>query len=134
MGDCEPGLAGAGRPGGENKRVTLERAHVSVLRRSAGAHTALAQIDLVEALARRSRTEVEQRTLRNRQPDDGVDVALHHFVAAFEPLVERFEHAARLLGSLARALERDLIAPRRGGDAKAPFDQSEILPILPEQR
>src|ERR1700750_2640392 len=38
MGDAEPSLAGAGGTGGEDERVALERAHVSVLRRRACAH------------------------------------------------------------------------------------------------
>ena len=107
VGDREPGLAGAGRAGAEHQRMALERADIGVLRRRAGAHAALAQIDLLEALARGGGIEIEQRALRQREPDGALDVALHQFVAALEPLIETFEHAARLLAGFARAFEGD---------------------------
>ena len=71
--------------------------------------------------------------MRQREPDGAVDVALHQFVAALEPLVETFEHAARLIAGFARAFERDVIAARIGDDAEPALDQSEVLAVLPEQ-
>ena len=117
----------------EHQRVTLERADIGVLRRGAGADAALAQIDLFEILARGGGIEIEQRALRQRQPDGAVDIALHQFVAAFEPLIKAFEHAARLIAGFARAFDGDLIAARIGDDAEPAFDQCEILAVLPEQ-
>ena len=69
-----------------------------------------------------------------RHPDRAVDVAGDELVAALEPPVEDFEHAARLLAGLARAVERDLIAARRGDDAEPPLDQREVLVEFAEQR
>ena len=114
--------------------MALERAQIRVLRRRARPHAALAQIDLLETLTRGSRVEIEQRALRESEPDGAVNVALHQFVAAFEAFVEAFEHAARLLAGLARAFQRDVIAARGGGGAEPPFDEREILAVLAEQR
>src|SRR5208282_512956 len=74
------------------------------------------------------------RALRQREPDGAVDVALHQFVAALEPVIEAFEHAARLLAGLARALQGDVIAARIGDDAEPALDQGKVLAVLPEQR
>ena len=130
----EPGLAGAGGAGREHQRVALERANIGVLRRGAGADAALAQIDLFEILPRGGGIEIEQRALRQRQPDGAVDVALHQFVAALEPLIKALEHAARLIAGFARAFDGDVIAARIGDDAKPALDQSEVLAVLAEQR
>ena len=134
IGHRKPGLAGAGGAGREHQRVALERANIGVLRRGAGADAALAQIDLLEILPRRGGIEIEQRALRQREPDGAVDVALHQFVAALEPLIKALEHAARLIAGFARAFERDLIAARIGDDAEPALDQSEVLAVLSEQR
>ena len=131
--DRKPGLAGAGRAGGEDQRMALERTHIGILPGGARAHPALAQIDLLEILARGRRVEIEQRALRQGHPDGAFDVALHQFVAALEPFVEAVEHAARLLAGLARAFERDMIAARGRRDAEPPFDQREVLAVLAEQ-
>ena len=111
-----------------------QRADIGVLRGGARAHRALAQVDLLEARARRRRVEVEQRALRDGQADRAVDVAGGEVVAALELLVEAFEHAARLLAGVARALDGDVIAARVGDDAEPPLDQREILVVLAEQR
>src|SRR6185437_5237519 len=97
MSHREPSLAGAGRPGGKRNRMTLQRADVGILGRRACTHPTLAQIDLLKTLARRGGIEVEQRPLRHSESDIAFDIALHQFVAAFEPLVEIFEHTPRLL-------------------------------------
>ncbi len=128
-----PGLAGSGGAGRKHQRMALERANIGVLRRGAGADAALAQIDLLEILARRGGIEIEQRALRQRQPDGAVDVALRQLVAAFEPLIKAFQHAARLIAAFAWAVERDLIAARGGDDAEPALDQREILAVLPKQ-
>ena len=120
-------------PGREHQRVALERADIGVLRRGAGAHAALAQIDFLETLPRGGGIEVEQRALRQREPDGALDVALHQLVAALEPLVKTLQHAARLLAGVARALDGDLIAARIGDDAEPAFDQREVLAVLAEQ-
>ncbi len=133
MGHREPGLAGAGGSGREHQRMALERADIGVLRGGAGADAALAQIDLFETLARGGGIEIEQRALRQREPDSAVDVALHQFVAALESLVKALEHAARLIAGFARAFERDVIAARIGDDAEPALDQREVLAVLPEQ-
>ena len=134
MGNRKPGLAGSGRAGREDQRVTLERAHIGILRRGAGAHTALAEIDLLEVLPRRRRVEVEQRTLRQRQADDAVNVALDQFIAALEPFIKAFEHTASLLAGLPRAFQGDVVTPRSRGDAQPPLDQGKVLAVLSEQR
>jgi len=113
--------------------VTLERPHIGVLRGRAGTDAALAQIDFLKTVARRCRIEIEQRALRQRQPDRAVDVAPHQFVAALEPLVEAFEHAPRQLAGLVGAFQRDVIAARIGDDAEPAFDQGEVLAVLTEQ-
>ena len=97
MRDREPGLAGAGGAGAEHQRVAAQRADIGVLRGGAGAHRALAQVDLLEAGRAARRVEVEQRALRDRQADRALDVAGGELVAALDVLVEAFEHAARLL-------------------------------------
>ncbi len=114
--------------------MALERAQISVLRRRAGAHPPFAQIDLFEILPRLGRIEVEQRTLRQRQPNRAIDIALRHFIAAGEALVERFQYATRLLAGFARSFQRHLIAARRCGYAKPALDQREVLSILSKQR
>ena len=73
--DREPGLAGAGGAGAEHQLVPPQRADVGVLRRGARAHQPLAQIDFVEARPRGRRIVVEQRALRDREPDRALDVA-----------------------------------------------------------
>ena len=133
VGDREPGLAGAGRPGAEHQRVAAQRPDIGVLRRRARAHRPLAQVDLLEALARARRIEVEQRALRDGEPDRALDVAGDDLVAALEPVVQAFEHAARLLAGVARALDGDVVAARVGGDAEPPLDQREVLAVLAEQ-
>ena len=120
-------------PVAKDQRMALERAHIGVLRGRAGAHAALAQIDLFEILPRRSRIEVEQRALRQGEADGALDVALHQFVAALEALIKRFQHPLGLLAGLARAFQRDLVAAGVGDDAEAPLDQREVLSVLPEQ-
>ena len=134
MRDREPGLAGAGRAGAEHQRVALERAHVGVLPGGARAHRALAQIDLLERRARRRRIEIEQRALRDHEPDRAFDIALREVVAALDLLIKAFEHAARALAAVARAFDRHLIAARVRHDAEPALDQREVLPVLPEQR
>ena len=134
MRDREPGLAGAGGAGAEHQRMPPQRADIGVLRGRAGAHRALAQIDLLEARPRGRRIVVEQRALRDREPDRALDVAGDELVAALEPLVEALEHAARLLDGVARALERDLIAALLGDDAEPALDQREVLAVLAEQQ
>ena len=84
MGDREPGLAGAGGAGAEHQLMALERADIGVLRGGARAHRTLAQVDLLESRPRARRVEVEQRALRDRQPDRALDVALHQIVAALD--------------------------------------------------
>ena len=66
-------------------------------------------------------------------PDSAFDVALQQIVAALDPLVKTFEHAARLLAGAARAVEGNVVAARTGDDAEIALDQREVLPILPEQ-
>src|SRR5271169_357020 len=129
----EPGLAGPGGAGREHQRMALERADIGVLRRRAGAHPALAQIDLLETLPRGGGIEIEQRALRQRKPDGAVDIALGKLVASFEPLIKTFEYAARLIAGFARPFNRDLIAARIGDDAEPAFDQREVLAVLPEE-
>ena len=131
--DREPGLAGAGRAGAEHQRVALERADIGVLRGGARAHRALAQVDLLEGRPRSRRVVVEQRALRDRQADRAVDVALAQVVAALELLVEAFQHAARLLAGVARAVDGDVIAALLGDHAEPALDQREILAVLAEQ-
>ena len=133
VGDRKPGLAGAGRAGGEHQRMALERPHVSVLRRGSRADAALAQIDFLKAVARGRGIEIEQRALRQREADRAVDVALHQFVTALEPLIEAFEHAPGQLAGLVGAFQRDVIAARIGDDAEPALDQSEVLAVLTEQ-
>ena len=48
-------------------------------------------------------------------------------------LVEAFQHAARLLDGVARALERDVVAALLGDDAEPALDQREVLAVLAEQ-
>ena len=110
-----------------------QRADIGVLRGGARAHRALAQVDLLEARPRRRRIEVEQRALRDGEPDRALDVAGGEVVAALELLVEAFEHAARLLDGVARAFERDVVAALLGDDAEPALDQREVLAVLAEQ-
>ena len=104
MGDREPGLAGAGRADAEHHRMAAQRADVGVLHRGAGAHRPLAQVDLLEARRVVGGIEIEQRALRDREPDRALDIAGDEIAAALELLVEAFEHAARLLAGVARCL------------------------------
>src|SRR5579863_2191551 len=113
----KPGLAGSGGAGGEYQGVAFERANIAVLRRGAGAHPPLAQIYLFEILPRSGRIEIEQRALRQSEPDGAVDVALHELVAALEPVIKALQHAACLIAGIAAALDGDGIAPRIGDDA-----------------
>ena len=113
--------------------MALERPHVSVLRLGSRADAALAQIDFLKAVARGRGVEIEQRALRQREADRAVDVALHQFVTALEPLIEAFEHAPGQLAGLVGAFQRDVIAARSGNDAEPALDQSEILAVLTEQ-
>ena len=131
--DREPGLAGAGGAGAEHELVPPQRADIGVLRRRARAHQPLAQVDLVEARPRGRRIVVEQRALRDREPDRALDVAGGDFVAALEPLVEALQHAARLLDRVARAFERHLVAALVRGRAEPPLDQRQVLSVLAEQ-
>ena len=82
----------------------------------------------------RGSVEVEQRALRDREPDGALDVAGDQLVAALEPLVERVEHAPRLLAGVARALERDVVAALLGDHAEPVLDQREVLVVLAEQQ
>ena len=113
--------------------MAAQRADIGVLRGGARAHRALAQVDLLEARARRRRIEVEQRALRDGEPDRAFDVARGEILAALDVLVEAFEHAARLLDGVARAVERDVIAALLGDDAEPALDQREVLAVLAEQ-
>jgi hypothetical protein len=74
MRDREPGLAGAGGAVPKDKLVALERAHVGVLAGGAGPHRALAQIDLLEGCARGCGIEIEERALRDREPNRALDI------------------------------------------------------------
>ncbi len=134
VGDREPGLAGAGRADAEHHRMAAQCADVSVLHGGAGAHRAFAQVDLLEARARRGGVEVEQRALCDREPDRALDVTGDEIAAALELLVEAFEHATRLLAGIAAAFQRDVIAALLGDDAEAALDQGEVLAVLTEQR
>src|SRR5262249_44484392 len=129
----EPGLAGAGRTGAEHQRVLAQRADIGVLRRGARPHRALAQIDLLEAAPCGSGIEVEQRALRDREPDRALDIARGEILSALDMLVEALQHAARLLDRVARAFKGDVVAALLGDDAEAALDQSEILAVLAEQ-
>src|SRR5262245_59437974 len=132
MGDSEPGLAGARRPGAEHESMAAERADIGVLRGGTRTHGTLAQVDLLEARLRRRRVVVEQRALRDRETDRALDVAGDELVAALELLVKAFEHAPRPLHAVARARERDVIAALPGDHAEPALDQREILPVLAE--
>src|SRR5262249_15413217 len=103
VGDGEPGLPGAGRPGAEHERPALERAQVSILPGRTRAHRALAQVDLFEIASRGLRIEIEQRALRDREANRAFDVAGGELGAALELVIEAFEHAPRLLAGFARA-------------------------------
>ena len=85
--------------------MAAQRADIGVLRGGAGAHRPLAQVDLLEARARRGGVEVEQRALRDGEPDRALDVAGDEIAAALELLIEPFEHAARLLAGIAAGLD-----------------------------
>src|ERR1700683_839900 len=113
--------------------MALKRTHIGILPWCVSAHPAFAQIDFFEILPRRCWIKVEQGALRQRQPYRAVDIALRDFIAALEPLVERLEHPAGLLSRFARAFQCNVIAARRGNDAELPFDQGEVLTVLPEQ-
>ena len=90
--------------------MPLQRADIGVLRGGSCAHPPLAQVDFLKTLPRRGRVEIEQRSLRQRQPDCAVDVAGHQLVAAFEPVVKAFEDPSRLIAGFARAFDRHLVA------------------------
>ena len=76
MADGEPGLAGAGRPLGEDEFVLLQRPQIEVLRGGAGLHgAALAGADLVEDEALVDGLLGEQRGLKRALLDGAVDVA-----------------------------------------------------------
>ena len=134
MGDREPGLAGPCRAGAEDERMAAQRTDIGILRRGARAHRSLAQVDLLERRSRGRRVVVEQRALRDRQPDRTFDVAGNELVAALEPFVEPFEHAARLLHAVARARDGDVIAALLRDHAEPALDQCQVLSVLAEQQ
>ena len=105
MRDREPGLAGAGRTGAEHQRMVLERADIGVLRRGAGAHRALAQIDFLEGGRGRrgSKSNSEPCAMAWRIAPSTSPVVTS--LAALELFVQAFEHAARLFAGLARAFD-----------------------------
>src|SRR5437764_7255550 len=103
--------------------MAAERADIGVLRGGARAHRPLAQIDLLEARPRGCGIDVEQRALRDREPDRALDVAGDEFVAALELLIEAMQHPPRLLAGIARAAEREVIAALLSGDAEPALDQ-----------
>ena len=76
----------------------------------------------------------KQLPLRKRLAHGAFDVAGGEFAAALELLVEAFQHAARLLGGVARALDGDVVAALLGGHGEPPLDQAEVLAVLAEQR
>jgi len=123
---CRPGRC-------QNQRMALERANISVLRRSARTHRTLAQIDFLESRAWGGRVVVEERPLSDRLADGALDVALAEIVAAFELLVEPFEHPARLLACAARPFHGHVIAALFGDNTEAAFDQRQVLSVLSEQ-
>ena len=71
--------------------------------------------------------------MRDGLPDGALDVALDQLVAALDVLVETFQHAARLLAAVARAVDGDLIAALLGDHAEPALDQREVLAVLAEQ-
>jgi hypothetical protein len=83
--------------------------------------------------ARGGRIVVEQRALRDCQPNRTLDVAGREVVPALELFVETFQHAARLLAGLARAGKCYMIAALLGDDTEPPLDQGQVLPILTKQ-
>jgi hypothetical protein len=101
VGDGEPGLAGAGRAGAEHQRVALEGADIAVLRRRAGPHRTLAQVDLLKRGSRACRVVVEQGALRDGLADGALDVALGQFMTALQVFVQPLQHAARLFAGAA---------------------------------
>ncbi len=132
MGDCEPGLAGAGGAGAEHQGMAPQRSDIGVLRCGARAHRPLAQVDLLEARLRSRGVVVKQRALRDRKPDRAFDVAADQLVAALEPLVKSLQHAPRTLDAVARSRQRNVIAALLRHHAEAALDQREILPVLSE--
>ena len=64
--------------------------------------------------------------------DDALDVAFARRLARLDALVEHFEHAARLLARLARALDDDLVAVGVGDDAEPALDAGDVLVVMAE--
>jgi len=94
----------------------------------------LPQVDLFDVVARGVGIEIEQRALRDRQPDGALDVAGHELIAALELLIKTLEHAARLFAGVASALDGGVVAARVRGDPEPPLDQGQVLSVLSEQR
>jgi hypothetical protein len=64
--------------------------------------------------------------------DGAVNVAERQRIAVADALVERLEHAARLLGCVRRALHDDVVADRRRDDAEAPLEMRDVLIVEAE--
>ena len=114
--------------------MPAQRPDIGILRRSARAHRTLAQVDLLEVRPRGRGVVVEQRALRDREPDCALDIAGYQLVAALEPLVKSDEHAPGLLDGVARAFDGELVAALLGDDAETALDQREVLSVLAEQQ
>jgi hypothetical protein len=136
MPDREPGLAGAGRPLGEDELLLAQGLDVGVLRGIAGAHRpALAGRDLVEARpsGRRRLGARKEVALKRALLDRAIDIAEREGRAIADAVVEPFEHAAGLLGSVESALDHDPVAVGVRRHPKAALEMSEILVVVAEE-
>ncbi|MGY4354918.1 hypothetical protein ACVW0J_001411 [Bradyrhizobium sp. i1.7.7] len=132
--DREPGLAGAGGADAEHQLVALQRADVGILRGSACAHRALAQIDAVEGGFGRFGVEFEQRALCDHGADRAFDFALVEILPLHGLRVECLQHAARGVAAVARAADGDVVALGVDHDAEPPLDLGEMLAVGADQR
>src|SRR5262249_16948582 len=121
--NCEPSLPGAGRTDAEYERIAAQGSDISVLTGGTRSDWALAQVDFLEARAHRRRLEIEQRTLRDGEPDRTFDISGREIMTALELVIKPFEHVARLLSSVPRASDGDVIAALFRHHAKATLDQ-----------
>src|SRR6202453_1549624 len=126
MPDGEPGFACAGGPLSEYQFVLAERGEITILRRVARPdHAAPAGLDMAERLPSGIEFAGKQGPLESGLLDDAFDVALAGGLAELGALIERFEHATRLLARVLGAADQDLIAVGDGGHPEPALDRSE---------
>jgi hypothetical protein len=131
--DGEPGLAGAGRPFGEDEFVMLEGAQIEILIDCAGAHgAALARAELLEHAATGLVVSGEQIALNGAFLNGAVDIAQRQPLALPDAGIKIFEHAAGVLGRFRRTLDRHMVAVGVGDHAQTTLDLGEILVIFAE--